>query len=71
MITMISRLVQQPGIIRRHFLYSEWLQRALKRAVVQAGIDKMSAFMRCDTALGRICSKGERISDCAGIAGPQ
>lgn len=30
----------QSGIVRPHFLYPERLQRALKRAVVQAGIDK-------------------------------
>lgn len=30
----------QTGIVRRHFLYPERLQRALKRAVTQAGISK-------------------------------
>lgn len=30
----------QSGIVRRHFLYPERLQRALKRAVAQAGVDK-------------------------------
>jgi site-specific recombinase XerC len=30
----------QSGIVRRHFVYSERLQRALKKAVAQAGIQK-------------------------------
>lgn len=30
----------QSGIVRRHFLYPERLQRALKKAVAQAGIEK-------------------------------
>lgn len=49
------------GVERRHHLYEERLQRALKRAVTQAGICKSYLCIRCVILLRPICCNRAQI----------
>ena len=52
----------QTGVVRRHHLFEERLQRALKRAVAQSGIAKPVSVPRCAIPSPRTCCRPGRTS---------
>ena len=44
------------GVVRRHHIYEQSIQRAIKRAVTAAKLTKPASTTPCATALRRTCS---------------